>query len=63
MFTGIIRPAGEFDKPSDILTLASEEFVVRDDRGIQLFGVNHEFVKNVAEDSINCCFGLAEDDH
>ena len=61
-FLGIVRPGREFVKPSDILTLSSGEFVVRDDRGIQLFSVNLEFVKFVAEDWIDRCFGLAEDD-
>ena len=36
--------------------------MVRDERGLQLFGTHLEFVKCVAENWIDHCFGLAEDD-
>merc|ERR1719244_885552 len=61
-FLGVVKPGREFVKPSDILTLASGELVVRDDRGIQLFGSDLQFIKFVAEEWIDRCFGLAEDD-
>jgi len=60
-FLGVVKPGREFVKPSDILTLASGELVVRDDRGIQLFGSDLQFIKFVAEETIDRCFGLAED--
>jgi len=61
-FLEFLKPGREFVKPSDILTLASGEVLVRDDRGIQLFGRDLQFVKTIAEDWIDHCFGLAEDD-
>ena len=61
-FLGVLKPGRELVKPSDILTLHSGELVVRDDRGIQLFGSDLQFTKFVAEESIDLCYGLAEDD-
>ena len=61
-FLEFLNPGREFANPSDILTLASCEVLVRDDRGIQLFGSDLQFVKTIAEDWIDHCFGLAEDD-
>jgi len=61
-FLEVLKPGRELVKPSDILTLSSGELVVRDDRGIQLFGPDLQFIKFVAEESIDRCFGLAEDD-
>merc|ERR1740137_93525 len=61
-FLGNIMPGREFVKPSDILTLASGEVAVRDERGIQLFDGHLQFVQFVAEEWIDRCFGLAEDD-
>jgi len=58
----VLKPGRELVKPSDILTLSSGELVVRDDRGIQLFGSDLQFIKFVAEEWIDRCFGLAEDD-
>merc|ERR1712096_524224 len=43
-------------------TLASGEIAVRDERGIQLFGRNLEFIMFLAEEVIDRCYGLAEDD-
>ena len=61
-FLGVLKPGRELVKPSDILTLNSGELVVRDDRGIQLFGSDLQFIEYVAEESIDLCYGLAEDD-
>jgi len=61
-FLGYLQPGREFVKPSDILSLSSGELVVRDERGLQLFGTQLKFVKCVAEKWIDHCFGLAEDD-
>merc|ERR1719209_537726 len=61
-FLGYLKPGRKFVQPSDILTLSSGELVVRDERGLQLFGAHLLFVKSVAEKWIDHCYGLAEDD-
>merc|ERR1712129_44932 len=42
--------------------MGSGEVAVRDERGIQLFDGHLQFVQFVAEEWIDRCFGLAEDD-
>ena len=42
--------------------VVSGEVVVRDERRLQLFGAHLQYVKSVADEWIDHCFGLAEDD-
>jgi hypothetical protein len=60
-FIGLVTGLREFVKPADILALRSGEFVVRDELGIQMFGEQSNFIKNLGVNFINRCYGLAED--
>jgi len=62
-YQGTVRGQREFVKPTDILLLRSGEFVIRDELGIQMFGEQGNFLKQLGKEFINRYFGLAEDDH
>ena len=42
--------------------LSTEEFLVRDDCGIQMFNRENNFIKEFAADALDHCYGLAEDE-
>merc|ERR1719431_1860563 len=58
----VISPEPPFDRPSDMVTLHSGEFVVRDNTRVQVFSANGNFIKNMWQDKgHNKCYGLAQD--
>jgi len=60
--TEVISPEPPFDRPSDMVTLYSGEFVVRDNTRVQVFSANGNFIKNMWQDKgHNKCYGLAQD--
>jgi len=68
----ILRPDGtllapvnsirQFVKPTDMATLSTGEFVIRDDLGLQLFSEDGVYIKSCGTKQIDKCFGLAEDE-
>eukprot|EP00092_Neocalanus_flemingeri_P040834 GFUD01044453.1.p1 GENE.GFUD01044453.1~~GFUD01044453.1.p1 ORF type:complete len:601 (+),score=162.83 GFUD01044453.1:671-2473(+) len=61
-FLGMVISHREFVRPVDVLVLRSGDFVVRDELGIQMFGEQGKFIKNLGENFINRCYGLTEDE-
>ena len=61
-FRGLVSGQRKFVKPTDILVLRSGKFVVRDELGIQMFGEQGNFLKQLGKESINRYYGLAEDE-
>jgi len=60
--TEVISPEPPFDRPSDMVTLNSGQFVVRDNTRVQVFTANGIFIKNMWEDKgKDKCYGLAQD--
>jgi len=59
-----VKSSGQpFDRPSDMVTLASGHFAVRDSSRIQLFTENGTFVRTLGYDRKHeKCYGLAEND-
>ena len=57
-----IKSVRPFKRPTDMATLSTGEFVVRDDVGLQLFGQNGEFIKALGGNMIDQCFGVSEDE-
>jgi len=58
----VISPEPPFDRPSDMVTLFSGEFVVRDNTRVQVFSSNGNFIKNMWQDKgHDRCYGLAQD--
>jgi len=60
-FLKSIRPGIPFEHPSDMITLRSGHFAVRDNSSIQIFSEEGVFLKSIDSMYINKCFGLAED--
>ena len=56
-----VLPGRRFENPSDIFVLSSGKTVIGDARGIQLFDMNCNFIKTLAEDQLDRCHGLCED--
>jgi len=61
-FLKIVRPGTPFNHPSDMLTLRSGEFVVRDDASIQFFDAEGKYVKSLDTTHINKCYGMTENE-
>merc|ERR1719427_634813 len=61
-FLGLVTGQRQLVRPTDILLLRSGEFVVRDELGIQMFEAQGKFIKNLGENFVNRCYGLAEDE-
>ena len=61
-FCGLVSGPRQFVKPTDILVLKSGEFVIRDEIGIQMFGEQGNFLRQLGKESINKYYGLAEDE-
>ena len=61
-FYGLVSGQRKFVKPTDILVLKSGEFVIRDELGIQMFGEQGNFLKQLGTKFINRYYGLAEDE-
>jgi len=63
-FIKLVKPgsASEFDHPSDMLTLRSGQFVVRDDVSIQFFSSEGKYIRSLDSGHINKCYGLAENE-
>jgi len=60
--TEVISPEPPFDRPSDMVTLHSGEFVVRDNTRVQVFSASGNFMKNMWQDKgHDKCYGLAQD--
>jgi len=58
----VCSPEKPFDRPTDMVTLQSGQFVVRDSTRVQVFSDNGEFVKNMWQDrGKDMCYGLAQD--
>ena len=59
-------PEGTFSHPSDMATLSTGNFVVRDDRGVHEFSASGGFVRQLPvgaeERGAAKCFGLAQDE-
>merc|ERR1719186_756338 len=55
-----VRP---FKNPTDLITLSTGEFVVRDDVGLQLFTENGFYIKTLGSKRASKCYGLAEDEY
>jgi len=61
--TEVYSPKASFDKPSDMVTLVSGRFVVRDNVQVQVFEANGSHVKSLLEDKGRAkYFGLAQDE-
>ena len=62
LVTEVISPEPPFDRPSDMVTLHSGEFVVRDNTRVQVFSASGNFMKNMWQDrGHDKCYGLAQD--
>jgi len=60
--TEVISPEPPFDRPSDMVTLHSGDFVVRDNTRVQVFSASGNFMKNMWQDrGHDKCYGLAQD--
>jgi len=58
----VVSPEPPFDRPSDMVTLQSGQFVVRDNSRVQVFSANGNFMKNMWQDKgHDKCYGLAQD--
>jgi len=58
----VVPPEPPFDRPSDMVTLQSGQFVVRDNTRVQVFSANGSFMKNMWQDKgQDKCYGLAQD--
>jgi len=58
----VISPEPPFDRPSDMVTLYSGQFVVRDNIRVQVFSAEGNFMKNLWQDrGHDKCYGLAQD--
>merc|ERR1719233_450610 len=58
----VTSPEPPFDRPSDMVTLHSGEFVVRDNTRVQVFSAIGNFMKNMWQDKgQHQCYGLAQD--
>jgi len=58
----VVSPEPPFDRPSDMVTLQSGQFVVRDNTRVQVFSANGIFMKNMWQDKgQDKCYGLAQD--
>merc|ERR1719206_1549734 len=58
----VISPEPPFDRPSDMVTLNSGQFVVRDNTRVQVFTADGSFMKNMWQDKgRDKCYGLAQD--
>jgi len=53
----------DLDKPTDVLQLSTGEIVVRDSKGLKLFGEDRVLKRTIGEEHCNKYFGLAEDSH
>jgi len=61
--TEVSSPKSPFDKPSDMVTLVSGRFVVRDNVQVQVFESNGSHVRSLLEDKGRAkYFGLAQDE-
>ena len=55
-------PKHPFVRPTDMVTLLSGQFVVRDNTRVQVFSDDGEFIKNMWQDKgKDMCYGLAQD--
>jgi len=61
-FVKLLKPGTPFNHPSDMLTLRSGEFVVRDDASIQFFTAEGMYVRSLDTTHINKCYGMTEDE-
>jgi len=59
-FLKIVTPFVPFNHPSDMLTLRSGEFAVRDDANIQFFTTWGKYIRSIDTTYINKCYGMAE---
>jgi len=59
-FIKIVKPDIPFNHPSDMLTLRSGEFAVRDDANIQFFTIKGKYIRSLDTTYINKCYGMAE---
>jgi len=51
-----------FKRPSDMFTLSTGDFVVRDDLGLHLFTDKGDFIKYLGQGHIDKCYGVTEDE-
>jgi hypothetical protein len=61
-FVKQVKPGTPFNLPSDMLTLRSGGFVVRDDASIQFFTVEGNYIRALDTTHINKCYGMTEDE-
>ena len=61
LLLGSLKPGRPFRRPTDILSLACEQVVVRDEQGLQLFSRAGLFLRHLGRET-DSCFGLAEDE-
>eukprot|EP00092_Neocalanus_flemingeri_P018804 GFUD01020362.1.p1 GENE.GFUD01020362.1~~GFUD01020362.1.p1 ORF type:complete len:646 (-),score=219.15 GFUD01020362.1:60-1997(-) len=57
-----VVPGSPFNHPSDMITLRSGDFVVRDDASIQFFNSEGKYIRSLDSSQINKCYGLAENE-
>jgi len=58
----VTSPKPTFDRPSDMVTLQSGQFVVRDNSRVQVFSASGVFTKNMMQNrGQDKCYGLAQD--
>eukprot|EP00092_Neocalanus_flemingeri_P032122 GFUD01034913.1.p2 GENE.GFUD01034913.1~~GFUD01034913.1.p2 ORF type:complete len:293 (-),score=92.57 GFUD01034913.1:54-932(-) len=57
-----VVPGASFNRPSDMVTLRSGDFVVRDDVSIQFFNSEGKYIRSLDSGHINKCYGLTEND-
>jgi len=61
-FISLVTAPQPFERPSDMVTLQSGQFVVRDNTRVQVFSANGNFMKSMWQDrGQDKCYGLAQD--
>jgi len=58
----LVQSGRLFKRPSDMATLSTGDFVVRDDQGLQLFTEEGAFIRNLGQNQIDRCYGVTEDE-
>lgn len=58
---GLIESKRSFKRPSDMSSLSTGGFVVRDDVGLQMFTEEGVFIKEIGQCEIDKCYGVTQD--
>merc|ERR1719203_2413887 len=58
----LIESRRSFKRPSDMSSLSTGGFVVRDDVGLQVFTEEGFFIKEIGKCEIDKCYGVGQDD-